>query len=131
MKKSTLLKSIDKCISACENLATSCTQSDDYKMCSDCLGKAIDCADAGMILLIKLGEDDGLLHRNLLKQYISYCKACTAACSKYDNYFANSARERCKTSIEACEKFVSQHIDQYSFIPKTPSYLLDEEFAAF
>ena len=133
MKKSTLLKSINKCVQACENLATMSSHSTDYKMCRDCLGRAIDCADSGMILIMKLAEDENQLHRNLVKQYISYCKTCAAVCSKYDSVIAEEAVRQCKASIQACEEYVSEHIhcSQYAFIPNSPAFLVGEKLVSF
>ncbi|ELR73735.1 hypothetical protein C900_01345 [Fulvivirga imtechensis AK7] len=102
-------------------------------MCKDCLSRAIDCADSGMILIMKLAEDDDQLHRNLVKQYISYCKTCAAVCSKYHNVIAEKAFHECNASIKACEQYVSEHVhcNQYAFIPNSPAFLVGEKLVSF
>lgn len=121
MEKYTLLTSIQECVEACENLATACTHAE-KKMCQDCMTIALDCADAGMILIMKLSADHEL-HRNLVKQFAHYCRECIAACDKYNNDCARGTLQACKTTLEACESYISEHVhaDQYYFVPDTSS----------
>lgn len=121
MEKFILLDSIYECVEACENLATACTQSAGKKMGHDCLSEALDCADAGMILIIKLNEEPHTLHRNLFKQYMQYCKECINACEKYNERQALKARVLCKKTLEYCSCYITEHVhvDQYQFL--TPS----------
>lgn len=123
MEKSILLESIHQCIEACENLATASTHAVNKKMCNDCLNQAIDCADAGMVLIIKLNEEPEGLHRNLFKQFISYCKECLSACDKYNDPQALRAVLHCRKSMEYCQQYVTEHVhvDQYTFVSPSQS----------
>ncbi|UII31172.1 hypothetical protein LVD17_23040 [Fulvivirga ulvae] len=123
MEKSILLDSIYECVEACENLATACTQSADKKMANNCLSEAIDCADAGMILIIKLNEEPDLLHRNLFRQFVSYCKACINSCEKYNINQALRAVIICRKTLEHCARYVTEHthVDQYQFASPSQS----------
>ncbi|GAA0189224.1 hypothetical protein GCM10009122_49180 [Fulvivirga kasyanovii] len=121
MEKSILLDTIYECVEACENLATACTHSPDKKIGNNCLSEAIDCADAGMILIIRLNEEPHSLHRNLFKQFVSYCKECINACEKHHINQALRAAITCKKAIQFCSLYVTEHVhvDEYQFA--TPS----------
>lgn len=125
MKKEVLLQSIQRCVEACEDLATACTTSSaKLKICGDCLNSAIDCADGGMILIMKLSAEDNELHRNLINQFVKYCKACISSCAMHDaNEHVHNAIDNCQKSIAACKRYVDEHIhtDQYYYVPKITS----------
>lgn len=126
MEKHVLLESIEECVEACEALATACTTSPNkHKICGDCLNSAIDCADGGMILIMKLSADDNELHRNLINQFIAYCKACITMCAMHDNNeYAHLALWNCQKSIMSCKAYIEEHLhtDQFYFIPSSSAY---------
>ena len=128
MEKQLLLESIQQCVDACETLATACSASRKEKIASDCLNEAIDCADGGMILMMKLSAENNELHRNLIKQFVTCCRACINACSRHDhNEYAHRALQKCHETMKACHTYVETHLhtSHYFYFPKThPEYAL-------
>lgn len=110
MEKSKLLFTINETVKACENLATVSS-----KKCEnmDCLGLAIDCADAGMMLIMKLSDNS--VPRTLLKQYTNICQQIIKKCSTSDGTHALNAVQMCETSIKVSNIYLEEelHPDHY------------------
>lgn len=121
MEKALILKALTSCIEACENLATASTHNQSKTMYKDCLSAAIDCADTGMMLTLKINKQPEVLHRNLFKQFIDHCKACAQVCGKYNEPQARHALKECKLTIDICHKYIEefQQVDEYYYLTPT------------
>ncbi|UII19947.1 hypothetical protein [Fulvivirga ligni] len=110
MEKSKLLFTINETVKACENLATISSKNCENM---DCLGLAIDCADAGMMLIMKLSNNS--VPRTLLKQYTGICQQIIKKCGTAEGAHALQAVQMCKSSITASATYLEEelHPDHY------------------
>ncbi|UII25034.1 hypothetical protein LVD15_17180 [Fulvivirga maritima] len=121
MEKSELLFTINETVSASETLATLSSNQCEYM---DCLGMAIDCADAGMMLNMKLSENK--TPRTLIKQFSQICTDLAKKCDKYNGKEVNDTKNVCLKSVKACQLFLEEelHPDHYFLSPLSSTPLM-------
>ncbi|MBL3655209.1 hypothetical protein [Fulvivirga sediminis] len=121
MEKSELLFTINETVSASEALATLSSNQCKYM---DCLGDTIDCADAGMMLIMKLS--DNKIPRTMIKQFSQICTDLAKKCDKYEGSEVNNTKNLCLKSVSACKLYLEEeiHPDHYFLSPLSSTPLM-------
>jgi hypothetical protein len=114
--KSTIMRSIDKCIEAClacatecENCATACLSEENVKMLERCILLDRECAAVcyGTAKLMAVGGENLNMLCNVCADI---CDACADECDKHSEmHHCKLCADACRSCAEECRQMIVEH----------------------
>lgn len=108
-----LLRTLMKCIAACENCATECLNEDDPRHLAECIRLDRDCADI-CALTARLVARSSAQAGAMLQLCAQVCKACEAECRKHDHDHCRKCAEACQECHRQCSSYTARSAAQHA-----------------
>lgn len=104
---SELVESLENCVAACNNCASSCLNEDNVRSMAECIKLNLDCADACHLTLKLLARDSN--HAMAVVELCKdICAECAAECEKHEQDHCRQCAKACQRCEMNCNNYISQ-----------------------
>lgn len=104
---SELVESLENCVAACNNCASSCLDEGDIQRLTACIKLDLDCADACHIALKLLARDSN--HAiSVVELCMDICAECAAECEKHEHDHCRLCAKSCRRCEDRCRRYLDQ-----------------------
>ncbi len=105
MKNEDLIKTLQDCISKCNNCADACLDETNVQMMLECIRLDRVCAAVCQATAIALSTNSSAEFKGLVKACQEICGKCADECAKHEAEHCKGCAEACRKCAEACAAY--------------------------